>query len=71
MMSYQTFGKQQKYNLDKRVDCLEAIVDGITNAIDNLECYSYQYNAKLVGIPEHKAMESLLETSKLCVQLFK
>jgi hypothetical protein len=29
------------------------------------------YNAKLVGIPDLKALESSLETSKLCVQLFK
>lgn len=29
------------------------------------------YNAKLVGIPELKSLESSLETSKLCVQLFR
>jgi chromosome segregation ATPase len=71
LSNFRKTAKIEFERLDKRLDCLEAKVDGITNAIDNLECYSYQYNAKLVSIPELKAMESSLETSKLCVQLFK
>ena len=42
-----TFQKTAKIELerfDKSLNSLEAKVDGITDAIDNLECYSYQYN---------------------------
>ena len=74
MMIYQPFKKTAKIELecfDKRLNSLEAKVDGITDAIDNLECYSYQYNLKLVGIPELKAKKSWTKTSNLCVLLFK
>ena len=69
MMINQPFKKIAKLELecfDKRLNSLEAKVDGNTDAIDNLEFYSYQYNLKLVGIPELKAKESWLETSNLC-----
>ena len=69
-----TFQKTAKIELerfDKRLNSLEAKVDGITDAIDNLDCYSYQYNLKLIGMPELKAKKESLETSELCVQLFK
>ena len=59
-----TFQKTAKIELerfDKRLNSLEAKVDGITDAIDNLEFYSYQYNLKLVGIPELKAKSRRLK----------
>ncbi|XP_028408232.1 uncharacterized protein LOC114530817 [Dendronephthya gigantea] len=61
----------KKENNDLKLEIKDSKVDGLTNDIDSLECYSYQYNVKLVGIPQLKTMESSLETSKLCVQLFK
>ena len=70
MSTFQKTAKIELERFDKRLNSVEAKVDGITDARDNLECYSYQYNLKLVGIPELKA-ESSLETSELCVQLFK
>ena len=66
MMIYQIFGNQLKLNLNVSrtgLKSLEMKVDGITHAIDNLECYSYQYNLKIVGIPELKARKSSLENS--------
>ena len=45
-------------------------VERASNAIDEAEDYSYQYNVKIIGLPEN-ARESALETSSLCVKLFR
>jgi hypothetical protein len=53
------------------LNSLAAKVDDLSNAIIHLNEYSYQYNIKLIGIPELKSQESSMETSTLCMQLFK
>jgi len=45
-------------------------VERVSNAIDKAEDDSYQYNVKIIGLPE-RASESALETSTLCVNLFR
>ena len=43
----------------------------MSNAIDELERYSYQYNVKLIEVPEMKlGKETVADTSSLCVTLF-
>ena len=32
--------------------------------------YSYQYNVKIIGLPELSEQESYFQTSDLCVKLF-
>ena len=46
-------------------------VGEIAEAIDAIDRYSYQYNVKIVGIPEVNFPETALDTSTLCVKLFK
>ena len=36
-----------------------------------MESYSYQYNIKLVGFPELHEHESAIETTNLCLEIFK
>ena len=45
-------------------------VDEIGKAIDSMYEYSYQYNVKIVGMPELNEQESYSQTSGLCVKLF-
>ena len=45
-------------------------VDEIGKAIDSMCEYSYQYNVKIVGLPELSEQESYSQTSDLCVKLF-
>ena len=45
-------------------------VDEIGKAIDSMCEYSYQYNVKIVGMPELSEQESYSQTSALCVKLF-
>ena len=42
----------------------------VGNAIDEVEEYSYQFNVKIIGLPE-KRSETAAETSALCVKLFQ
>ena len=46
-------------------------VGEIAEAIDAIDHYSYQYNVKIVGIPEANSPEHALDTSTLCVKLFE
>ena len=45
-------------------------VNEIGKAIDSMCEYSYQYNVKIVGMPELSEQESYSQTSALCVKFF-
>jgi hypothetical protein len=53
------------------LNSLEAKFDDLSNAIIHLNEYSYQYNTILIGISVLKSQESSMETTTLCIQLFK
>ena len=73
-MSY--FAKATKSRFDqlkalsRRLNKLSAEVTRVGNAIDEVEEYSYQFNVKIIGLPE-KSSETTAETSELCVKLFQ
>ena len=46
-------------------------MDSVRDALDQVQDYSYQYNIKIVGLPERSNTESAIETSSVCVNLFK
>ena len=50
---------------------IESKCDKISEAVDQMEEYSYQFNIKIVGMPQHNVSESAEVTSKLCLDLFK
>ena len=50
---------------------VKARVDAIANTIDKFQEYSFQYNVKIVGVPEVCSNEAASPTSKLCVKLCK
>ena len=56
--------------LSRRLNKLSAEVSRVGNAIDEVEEYSYQFNVKIIGLPE-KSSETAAETSALCVKLFQ
>ena len=60
----------QLKQITRRLLDLSNEVERVSNAIDEAEDYSYQYNVKIIGLPE-SASESALVTSSLCVNLFR
>jgi hypothetical protein len=63
--------KKELQKLSSRLLELAAKVDRIDDALEQLQQYSYQYNVKIVGIPQQEVKESAYDTSLLCVNLFK
>ena len=54
----------------RRLDLLEKNFDRIDKAIDDIPHYSYQYNLKIVGVPQINENESAEDTANLCLKLF-
>ena len=46
-------------------------MERVANAINDAEEYSYQFNVKIIGLPELNSSETAPETSSLCVKLFQ
>ena len=63
--------KEQLQGLTTKLKCLVEQVGEIAEAIDAIDQYSYQYNVKIVGIPQVNSRQSALETSTLCIKLFE
>ena len=59
--------KDDLKRLSARLARVEIKVDAISNAIEEIEDYSYQFNVKLIGVPETSANESSRSTSSLCI----
>ena len=60
----------QLKQITRRLQDLSNQVERMSNAIDEAEDYSYQYNVKIIGLPG-SASESALDTSSLCVNLLR
>ena len=58
------------FNLNRRLVELKENVGRIDKAIDELLFYSFQYNLKIVGVPQVNEKESSEETAELCIKLF-
>ena len=56
--------------LSSKLDTISLQVDRISQAIDSFEMYSYQYNIKIVGIPQEAETESSEDTTSICLKLF-
>ena len=67
---FQARAKQELTRLSNRLAELSIKVNEIGKAIDDMDDYSYQYNIKIVGLPQSKSQESAIDTSILCVKLF-
>ena len=63
--------KEELLRINKRLFEITKGVNDMSNAIDELERYSYQYNVKLIEVSEMKlGKETVADTSSLCVTLF-
>ena len=67
--SFQESTKDDLKCLSARLALVESKVDVNSNAIDEIEDYSYQFNVKFNGVPETSTNESSRSTSSLCINL--
>ena len=72
---FNTIANKELQRLSSKLSEVKARVDAIANAnanaIDEFQENSFQYNVKIVGVPEVCSDEAASTTSKLCVKLFK
>ena len=61
----------QLKQISHRLNVLSAQVERVANAINDAEEYNYQFNVKIIGLPELNSSETAPETSPLCVKLFQ
>ena len=54
-----------------RLNLLSSRVEKIGDSIEQLQRYSFQYNIKIIGLPESETQESASQTTSLCINLFK
>ena len=52
-----------------RLDLSASNIDEISKAVVEMLHYSYQYNLKIVGVPQVKEDELSQDTPKLCLKL--
>ena len=57
-------------NFSEKLDTLTKRVCEMTIAIDEATAYSYQYNIKIVGVPEKASKESAADTADICLKMF-
>lgn len=68
-----TFRNQAKADLVEIRGNLSFLIERVKRseaAIDAIEQYSYQYNVKIVGIPQSTEKESAATTASLCLKIF-
>ena len=68
---FRGIAKDKLQRLSTKLEALKAKVDTIGNAIDEIQEYSFQYNVKIVGVPERLQDDSTASISKLCLNIFK
>ena len=70
LLSSRDFEKKELQRLHSRLSEIAVQVDKIEQELDNIENYSYQYNLKIIGVPEISTKESSEQSSDICVKLF-
>ena len=56
--------------LKSRLESIKSNLNNIAKAIDDIMSYSYQYNIKIIGVPQASDRETSVETANLCLRIF-
>ena len=70
LILFKTNAMAELERLGKKIEAVNEKVKNISEAIESMENYSYQYNIKLVGFSELYEHESANDTAKLCLETF-
>ena len=58
-------------SFQKRLNELASQVEAVLKAVNKATCHSYQYNLKILGVPQMSEKEMAEETISLCLNTFK
>ena len=68
---FRVFAGKELKRLSAKLEELAVELNRVSRSIDEFQEYSYQYNVKIVGVPQTSQDESSAITSALCERLFK
>ena len=68
---FRVFAGKELKRLSAKLEKLAVELNRVSRNIDEFQEYSYQYNVKIVGVPQTSQDESSAITSALCERLFK
>ena len=68
---FRVFAGKELKRLSAKLEELAVELNRVSRNIDEFQEYSYQYNVKIVGVPQTSQDESSAITSALCERLFK
>ena len=68
--AFRNKAKKKLKEISEWLDNITYRCQAISDAIDDIVDYSYQYNMKIVGVPEASEKESAETTANLCLKLF-
>ncbi|XP_068749154.1 uncharacterized protein [Montipora capricornis] len=68
---FRVFAGKELKRLSTKLEELAVELNRVSRNIDEFQEYSYQYNVKIVGVPQTSQDESSAITSALCERLFK
>jgi len=71
LLKFQKKANDQLQRIESRLLDIESRVQKLSEAIDEALIYSYQYNLKLIGVPQVDKKESADQTTDLCLKIFK
>ena len=58
-------------NFQSKLNNLSDQVEVLSKALGDELLYSYQYNLKIVGVPQTNDRETAKETAEVCIKIFK
>ena len=70
LLKSRTSLEEEVDKLSRKLDLLAKDINRINKAINDILSHSYQYNLKIVGVPQIKENESADETNNLCLKMF-
>ena len=56
--------------INQKINVISKKCEDIANAVEQIEDHSYQYNIKIIGMPQQNLHESAEETASMCLKLF-
>ena len=56
--------------LESRLEIIKSKLSNVSKAIDDIMTYSYQYNIKIIGVPQASDRETSVETANPCLKIF-
>ena len=71
LAAFRTSTKAELQRINANLTEISLKANSIAEAVEQIQQHSYQYNVKIVGLPQMREQESAQDTALLCLNLFQ